>query len=479
MGMPWQGHRKLPLRRARARSTRLTSAHARPATNTQALAVDNPNDSSLAQHLRSVQQLLNAGRGAEAEASLAALIAAHPTSAEPASWAARLASARGSAEEAARILTVALGRLQDDPLLTVDLAVLHADAGRVDEAIAILNEHVGRMPTSVMSWLLMSQLLEDTGKSSDSLIAAFEAVTRAQAAGVWLSPATTPPHLHGFVAHAVSKVRTGRRDIFLNTVAQTLQAHPTASLSRIERAVLGYLGELDVKPKHPRQKALVLYIPDLPDQPFMDPFLHSWTQRLKDAFPAMRREALSMLARDANFEDFVRLKAGDSMERYLAGRAPAWEALFFYRHGVRYDDTHTLCPETSAVLDSIDLFRVPGQAPEILFSVLRPGTHILPHHGICNARSVMHLPLLVPSDCALNLVDVATRTWTEGEPMLFDDTYLHEAWNRSDSIRMILLMDCWNPHLSLAEREAVVRITQVIGAMDIAFNPKGWISDQQ
>ena len=186
-----------------------------------------------------------------------------------------------------------------------------------------------------------------------------------------------------------------------------------------------------------------------------------------------------MLARDANFEDFVRLKAGDSMERYLAGRAPAWEALFFYRHGVRYDETHTLCPETSAVLDSIDLFRVPGQAPEILFSVLRPGTHILPHHGICNARSVMHLPLLVPSDCALNLVDVATRTWTEGEPMLFDDTYLHEAWNRSDSIRMILLMDCWNPHLSLAEREAVVRITQVIGAMDIAFDPKGWISDQQ
>jgi aspartate beta-hydroxylase len=441
--------------------------------------VDNPNASTLAQHLRSVQQLLNAGRSAEAEASLAALIAAHPTSAEPASWAARLASARGSADEAATILTVALERLPDDPLLTVDLAVLQADAGRIDGAIAMLHEHVGRMPTAVMSWLLMSQLLEDTGRPSDSLMAAFEAVTRAQTDGAWLSPSATPAHLREFVAHAISKVRSGRRDIFLDAVTRTSRAHPTASLSRIERAVLGYLGELDVKPKHPRQKALVLYIPDLPDQPFMDPYLHSWTQRLKDAFPAMRREALSMLARDANFEDFVRLREGDTMERYLAGRAPAWEALFFYRHGVRYDETHALCPETSAVLDSIDLFHVPGQAPEILFSVLRPGTHILPHHGICNARSVMHLPLLVPSDCALNLVDVATRTWTEGEPLLFDDTYLHEAWNRSDSIRMILLMDCWNPHLSLAEREAIVRITQVIGAMDIVFNPNSWTSDHQ
>jgi aspartate beta-hydroxylase len=162
------------------------------------------------------------------------------------------------------------------------------------------------------------------------------------------------------------------------------------------------------------------------------------------------------------------------MDRFLAGQAPAWEALFFYRHGERYDETHALCPRTSAALESIELFRVPGQAPEILFSVLKPGTHILPHHGICNARSVMHLPLLVPPGCALNLVDVGQRSWQEGELGLFDDTYLHEAWNHSESIRVILLMDCWNPHLTPVEKAAVRRITQVIAALDIVFSDKGW-----
>ena len=53
------------------------------------------------------------------------------------------------------------------------------------------------------------------GRAPASLMAAFEAVTRAQAQGAWTDPATTPAHLHGFVSHAVAKLRRGRRDVFL------------------------------------------------------------------------------------------------------------------------------------------------------------------------------------------------------------------------------------------------------------------------
>ena len=179
-------------------------------------------------------------------------------------------------------------------------------------------------------------------------------------------------------------------------------------------------------------------------------------------------------AESAGFEDFVRLRPGDRMDRYLQGPAPSWEAYFFYRHGQRYDDHHARCPVTSATLESLDLFRVPGQAPEICFSLLKPHTEILPHHGVCNARVVMHLPLLVPPGCALNLVDIGAREWREGELLMFDDTYLHSAWNRSDHLRVILLMDCWNPHLTPPERDGVVRLTQLIGELDFLFSDKGW-----
>lgn len=429
---------------------------------------------ALRQGLRHVQALLNGGRAAEAEAALAALQQAHPHAPEVPSWAARLAGQRGDGAQARQILAGALAQLPDDPMLTVDLAVLQADHGQLAEAIAGLRAHVQRVPASVMAWLLLSQMLEDDGQATASLMAAYEALTRAQADGMWTRPATTPAHLQGFVGHAVAKLRAGRSAVFHDALATLARLHPPGALVRIERALRSYLGEAVVQPAHPRQRPIVLYIPDLPDQPFMDPMLQPWAPRLLQAFPAMREEALATLARDSGLEDFVRLKPGDTMERFLGGRQPAWEAFFFYRHGERYDANHALCPRTSAALESIDLFRVPGQAPEILFSVLRPGTHILPHHGITNARSVMHLPLLVPPGCALNLVDVGERSWQEGELGLFDDTYLHEAWNRSDAIRVILLMDCWNPHLTAPEREGVLLLTQIIGALDVMFSDKGW-----
>ena len=51
--------------------------------------------------------------------------------------------------------------------------------------------------------------------------------------------------------------------------------------------------------------------------------------------------------------------------------------------------------------------------------------------------------------------------------MMFDDTYQHEAWNRSDQDRMILLMDCWNPHLTQPER---LTIKTLIEAIDFIEN---------
>ena len=78
----------------------------------------------------------------------------------------------------------------------------------------------------------------------------------------------------------------------------------------------------------------------------------------------------------------------------------------------------------------------------------------------------MHLPLVVPDGCALNLVDRGTHVWKEGELVMFDDTYLHEAWNRSDSPRVILLMDCWNPYLTPVERHAMAQLVQMIGSLN-------------
>ena len=73
-----------------------------------------------------------------------------------------------------------------------------------------------------------------------------------------------------------------------------------------------------------------------------------------------------------------------------------------------------------------------------------PGTHLLPHRGVTNTRVVAHLPLIVPPDCALR-VGGEEHAWQEGRVVVFDDTYEHEAWNRSDQVRVVLIFDLWNP----------------------------------
>lgn len=114
------------------------------------------------------------------------------------------------------------------------------------------------------------------------------------------------------------------------------------------------------------------------------------------------------------------------------------------------------CPVTARAIEAIPSAIIPGRAPNIMFSVLKPGAHIPPHTGVTNTRAVVHLPLIVPENCGFR-VGGETRAWEVGRAFAFDDTIEHEAWNRSSKIRAILMLDVWNPHLSKIEQEAVAR----------------------
>ena len=160
-----------------------------------------------------------------------------------------------------------------------------------------------------------------------------------------------------------------------------------------------------------------------------------------------------------------RVFASEDVERQnLRGTigAPGWDGYYFYRHGVRRDQNCVRCPVTSAALDQLPLSRVREHGPEVLFSIFTAGTHLLPHRGVTNTRVVGHLPLIVPQDCALN-VGGELHVWQEGQVVVFDDTYEHEAWNRSKETRVVLIFDLWNPYLTESEQAAVTDVVAAIG----------------
>jgi aspartate beta-hydroxylase len=53
--------------------------------------------------------------------------------------------------------------------------------------------------------------------------------------------------------------------------------------------------------------------------------------------------------------------------------------------------------------------------------------------------------------------------WREGEVVVFDDTYSHEAWNRSAQTRVVMIFDMWHPDLSEVERIAVQELQEGLG----------------
>ena len=414
--------------------------------------------------LARAHQHLRDGGVLSAEIELSRLVEQQPDCVEAWMLLAELAGARDDDTRANACLAQALLHASGEPAIGIQQAHLYLSAGKIAEAVELLCALLGQYPKHFSGWLLLGQAFELAGRGPLAVRAWYQGLRHGQAAGQLMNLASTPPAFRGVIEQIVSLVNDHQYVPVREGLDRMRTRFGPAEMKRLEHAVAIYLDERQDAPRSPHQQPKFLYFPGLPEGPYHDPLLHPWAGRLLDAWDDIRTEALTVLDADNGLEEFLEFAPGQSRDGYLGGNGskPSWDAFFFYRHGVRYDANHARCPKTSAVLDGIELCEVAGQAPEVCFSVLQPGTHILPHHGVTNTRLVMHLPLLVPPDCALNVMGGGEHHWRERELMMFDDTFQHEAWNRSDRQRVILLMDCWNPHLTEAERIATRHVVELI-----------------
>jgi aspartyl/asparaginyl beta-hydroxylase (cupin superfamily) len=113
------------------------------------------------------------------------------------------------------------------------------------------------------------------------------------------------------------------------------------------------------------------------------------------------------------------------------------------------------------------------------FSILAPGKVLPPHRGPYNGVLRYHLGLRIPASdetCAIRVGD-QTRTWAEGQALVFDDTYPHEAWDRTPEWRIVLFVDFLRPlpllpRLVNAAMMALIRRTRFVQVA--AKNQKQW-----
>jgi aspartate beta-hydroxylase len=416
--------------------------------------------------LASARQLQERGHADAAAATYSLVLQSRPGVAEAHAYLAAHALQRG-----VLAASVAHGEqaLKADPN-DVQVHALLGDALRrlitFEYAERALQEILRDQPQAYTSSLHHAWLLERRGDTHAALLGYLRSIKTAQLHGFWRDDDSTPQWLRALVQHAIQRAQSGRQQLFHTVLDGMTERYGRNDLSRVADCLAMYLGESPTVYADPRQRPTFLYFPGLPVKPVFDRSQLSFADEYEARMPAIREEMRAVLAASEGIEPFHYDLTAEQREAMTRGAA--WDAYFFDRDGARLQDHHAACPETSATLAQLPLDHIRDHGPEVCFSIMRPGAHILPHRGVTNTRSVLHLGLVIPDRCALNLVEVGEVHWQEGRCFAFDDTYEHEAWNRSDTTRIILLADIWNPHLSEVERVAVAELIAAIGDLNKA-----------
>lgn len=255
------------------------------------------------------------------------------------------------------------------------------------------------------------------------------------------------------------------RDIFAHVRDELDQAgySESGSSSRFVHAMDLVTGRRQAYFQQPK----AFYFPELPNTQFYPREQFPWLDRVEAATDAITGELLAILEQDATFAPYLHTDPNmPARPDYPLIDSMDWSTCFLWKDGAETPNA-ARCPQTMAALEDVPLCRISARSPQIMFSQLKAGAHIQPHHGYVNTRLVCHLPLIVPPGCRFR-VGNDTRNWEQGKAWVFDDTIEHEAINQGSSTRIVLIFDIWRPELTEDER---ILVRTLLEAMD-AFSPR-------
>jgi aspartate beta-hydroxylase len=371
---------------------------------------------------------------------------------------------RNDLENIQRYLEEAIRSAPNQSLLHQNMGVVLKHRGKLEEALASFERVTVLEPGHEFAFLHKGTVLEALGRMDEAVAAYRQGFRNFPEAEAAANDPHSPPMVRSLVMQAAAAVQTSQLRSIHSFLVPVLERHGKDALDRVIQAADIAVGHRRPNFRHALQRPSFIYLPGLEPRAFFDREQFGWTAGLESATAVIRGELEAALAADQGFAPYVQVPKGQEPQQWreLDG-SRTWSALHLYKAGIRMDENCARCPQSARVAESLELPLIPGHSPEALFSVLQPGTHIPPHFGLGNYKLVAHLPLIVPPDCAIR-VGNETRGWIEGECLVFDDSFQHEAWNRSTATRAVLILDVWHPQVTPAEREGITALIQGVAA---------------
>lgn len=117
-----------------------------------------------------------------------------------------------------------------------------------------------------------------------------------------------------------------------------------------------------------------------------------------------------------------------------------WTSFYLKLYDNRIPSAYNLAPKTMALLEQVPSLNI------ALFAVLMPGKRLNKHHDPFAYTLRYSMGLSTPnSDKSGLIINGDDYKWKDGDSILFDETYLHSAYNDSDVPRIILMTDVDRP----------------------------------
>ena len=371
-----------------------------------------------------------------------------PSDVEPAALhsAAMDAIAAGDRGRALKIVLRALELYPDSLSAWLNYAGLLRASGQAEAAQEAVTQALRVEPRSFHALLMRGSLQDSQGRTMEA----------AKSYALALLFAPPDRELDRATLTTLVRARQVHAD-YLAGLSQALRAEIDAradGASAVERRRFDkFVDVVSGRARVFEQRPADFHFPGLPAIEFYDDAF-PWLAEVDASFEPILEELRADLSRGMDhFEPYVQLSVGDPVDQWRdLNRSMNWSSLHLKARGKVVEGVEARFPRTLEALARVPQPVAHNRSPVAMFSALQPRTRIPPHHGVTNTRLVMHLPLIVPEGCGFR-VGSETRPWIPGKAWVFDDTIEHEAWNDSDSLRVILIADVWNPALSPYERE--------------------------
>lgn len=172
-----------------------------------------------------------------------------------------------------------------------------------------------------------------------------------------------------------------------------------------------------------------------PTTPFLDPNHYPELKALEDNWQLIRNEAIILSQKGA-------IKASDKKDDvgFSSFFKTGWSRFYLKWYGYSHPSALKYCPKTVELLKKIPNIKA------AMFTYLPPGAKLVRHRDPFAGSLRYHLGLQTPNSqqCQM-IVDGNIQYWQDGKSMMFDETYLHYAENKTNQGRLILLCDYERP----------------------------------